>query len=244
MPWKRSLQLTLDRFLVGSEEDRFKRTRFSENLLLDTRSIVQAYGEYNPITKNVYMSRPRATLSEEDIPLCGCRCQDGGERPCETSCENRSMNVECVAGRCSSNTNCSNQRFQEGSSVSLSLALCGQKGIGLVAEQRIEKDSFIIEYTGEVIPRGDYYKRYANRPGTRNYYGVQSNTREVIDATQQGSMARFANHSCAPNCNLECWDVNGEACCGLFAACTIQRGEEITFCYAGTRMGKRTVSCK
>ncbi|ETL49354.1 hypothetical protein L916_01146 [Phytophthora nicotianae] len=142
------------------------------------------------------------------------------------------MNVECVAGRCSSNTNCSNQRFQEGSSVSLSLALCGQKGIGLIADQLIEKDSFIIEYTGEVIPRGDYYQRYA------------SNKREIIDATQQGSMARFANHSCAPNCNLECWDVNGEACCGLFAACTIERGEEITFCYAGTRMGKRTVSWK
>ncbi|ETP45533.1 hypothetical protein F442_08072 [Phytophthora nicotianae P10297] len=83
------------------------------------------------------------------------------------------MNVECVVGRCSSNTNCSNQRFQEGSSVSLSLSICGQKGIGLIADQLIEKDSFIIEYTGEAIPRGDYYQQYA------------SNTREIIDATQQ-----------------------------------------------------------
>nr|KAE8917318.1 hypothetical protein PF009_g32360 [Phytophthora fragariae] len=74
--------------------------------------------------------------------------------------------------------------------------------------------------------------------GSRHYYEVQITDNEVIDASSTGSVARFANHSCAPNATLERWEVNGEICCGLFAAALIQRGTEITFSYLGT--GKKS----
>lgn len=58
---------------------------------------------------------------------------------------------------------------------------------------------------------------------------------EVIDARYVGGIARFANHSCNPNCNVERWEVAGETCCGLFANRAIRPGEEITFSYSGER---------
>jgi len=53
----------------------------------------------------------------------------------------------------------------------------------------------------------------------------------VIDARYIGGMARFANHSCSPNCTIERWEVAGETCCGIFAKRTICAGEEITIRY-------------
>ncbi|KAE9107671.1 hypothetical protein PF005_g13993 [Phytophthora fragariae] len=103
------------------------------------------------------------------------------------------------------------------------------KGIALVADQAIPKGEFIVQYAGEVISIGEYKLREKALTGGRHYYGVTINSREVIDARNKGTLARFANHSCAPNAELQKWDVNGETCCGLFARADILRGEEITF---------------
>jgi SET domain-containing protein len=54
---------------------------------------------------------------------------------------------------------------------------------------------------------------------------------EVIDARNLGGMARFANHSCCPNCLVERWEVAGETCCALFAKQKISAGDEITIDY-------------
>ncbi|EGZ15631.1 hypothetical protein PHYSODRAFT_509638 [Phytophthora sojae] len=134
------------------------------------------------------------------------------------------MNVECIRGQWKTNTDCSYQRFQRGLSLRLSLRSSGERGIGLFTDQYIEKDAFIIEYMGEVIQRGEFYRRCS-----RYYYGVQPTDSEVIDASRQGSLVRFANHSCAPNSRLERWDINGEVCCGLFAIADIECDAELTF---------------
>jgi SET domain-containing protein len=60
---------------------------------------------------------------------------------------------------------------------------------------------------------------------------VALNAHEVIDARRKGNLARFANHSCAPNTELQKWEVGGETCCGLFAVEDIGHGTEITFKY-------------
>ena len=53
----------------------------------------------------------------------------------------------------------------------------------------------------------------------------------IIDATR-GSIARFVNHSCAPNCRMEKWTVAGKPRMALFAGDNgIMTGEELTYDY-------------
>ena len=53
----------------------------------------------------------------------------------------------------------------------------------------------------------------------------------IIDATR-GSIARFVNHSCDPNCRMEKWTVNGKPRMALFAGDrTIMTVEELTYDY-------------
>ena len=53
----------------------------------------------------------------------------------------------------------------------------------------------------------------------------------IIDATR-GSIARFVNHSCAPNCKMVKWTVGGKPRMALFAGTNgIMTGEELTYDY-------------
>lgn len=53
----------------------------------------------------------------------------------------------------------------------------------------------------------------------------------IIDATR-GSIARFVNHSCDPNCRMEKWTVNGKPRMALFAGNRgIMTGDELTYDY-------------
>lgn len=53
----------------------------------------------------------------------------------------------------------------------------------------------------------------------------------IIDATR-GSIARFVNHSCEPNCRMEKWTVGGKPRMALFAGGKgIMTGDELTYDY-------------
>jgi [histone H3]-lysine4 N-trimethyltransferase ASH1L len=53
----------------------------------------------------------------------------------------------------------------------------------------------------------------------------------IIDATR-GSIARFVNHSCEPNCRMEKWTVAGKPRMALFAGDKgIMTGDELTYDY-------------
>jgi len=40
-----------------------------------------------------------------------------------------------------------------------------------------------------------------------SFYFIEFGDGKVIDACEKGSIARFANHSCDPNCHIERWLV-------------------------------------
>lgn len=53
----------------------------------------------------------------------------------------------------------------------------------------------------------------------------------IIDATR-GSIARFVNHSCEPNCKMVKWTVAGKPRMALFAGDNgIMTGDELTYDY-------------
>jgi histone-lysine N-methyltransferase SETD2 len=60
---------------------------------------------------------------------------------------------------------------------------------------------------------------------------------KFIDATKNGGLGRFANHSCNPNCYVAKWTVGNHVRMGIFAKRNIQKHEELTFNYNVDRYG-------
>ena len=89
-------------------------------------------------------------------------------------------------------------------------------------------------FAGEKIPRGACVIEYTGRPATKAQ--IQANTGKYLFWTGRGTMidgniasnkARFINHSCAPNCEI---DIKNRRIY-IFAKRSIKEGEELTYDY-------------
>ena len=119
-------------------------------------------------------------------------------------------------------------------------------GRGVFALRRIPKGTRIIEYKGTLITDEEADRRYsriqAHSPHTM-LFSVDDGL--VIDATRKGNSARWINHSCAPNCEIE------EERHRVFieARRAISPGEELTYDYnlqigeKHTKAAKREHAC-
>ncbi len=73
--------------------------------------------------------------------------------------------------------------------------------MGVYAVAPIKKGKRILEYIGERISHDEADRRYEKKGADdgHTFLFIASN-RTVIDATGGGNVARYINHSCAPNC--------------------------------------------
>ena len=83
-------------------------------------------------------------------------------------------------------------------------------GYGIFAKENISKGKNIIEYIGEKILKkeGDRrsalrIKKYLNSNRTGSVYIFELNSRYDIDGSPKYNKARYINHSCDPNCEVE-----------------------------------------
>jgi SET domain-containing protein len=130
-------------------------------------------------------------------------------------------------------------------------------GRGVFALTHIPKRTRLIEYTGERISHEEADRRYA----AEHEYSPHTmlftvNDDIVIDATRRGSSARWFNHSCSPNCEVE--DEKDRIF--IETRRDIRPGEELTYdynlqlgephtaaakkenpCYCGSRRCRRTL---
>ncbi|KAE9058559.1 hypothetical protein PF007_g31257 [Phytophthora fragariae] len=238
----------MDRFLVGGEAAaNYRRDRWTARPWVEERSVLQDLTEYEVIDQNKFCCRPKQVHEDDEIPHCKCRRGQDWTLTCGIGCENRSMQVECVSGKCVTGGRCSNQQMQDDRNALLSVKNLSHKGMSLFASEQILPGAFVCQYTGEIIRSSTYRRREMELNGVTNYYGMAINNNEVIDARAFGGIARFANHSCQPNCVVERWDVNGEICCGFFAKTLIENNEEITIDYGGgntTATRRKKCMCK
>lgn len=101
-------------------------------------------------------------------------------------------------------------------------------GRGVFALTLIPKRTRLIEYTGERISHAEadarYSEEHASSPHTMLF---TVNDEIVIDATRRGNSARWINHSCTPNCEIEDEDAH------IFIETRrdIRPGEELTYDY-------------
>lgn len=93
-------------------------------------------------------------------------------------------------------------------------------GLGLYAGENIPKGSCIIEYTGRVIS-----KQEEMTSRSRYLFSVTKN--KTIDGASRKNTARYINHSCKPNAEVEIY--KGRVF--IFALRAIKEGEAITYDY-------------
>lgn len=95
-------------------------------------------------------------------------------------------------------------------------------GLGLFAEEVIQKGQLIIEYTGERISDEE-----ADRRGGQYLFVVTDSL--VIDGKGRENIARYINHACKPNAEAE--HDEDEDRIYIRAKKNIKAGEEITYHY-------------
>lgn len=93
-------------------------------------------------------------------------------------------------------------------------------GLGLFAHTPIKKGSCIIEYRGRPLSQKEHYT-------SRSKYLFEVNKRTMIDGAVRSNTARYINHSCAPNCEVELYRSR----IFVMAKKNIKPGEELNYDY-------------
>jgi SET domain-containing protein len=93
-------------------------------------------------------------------------------------------------------------------------------GLGLFAASPIPKGACVIEYIGRQISREEMYT-------SNSRYLFEINSRKTIDGAPRWNKARYINHSCRPNCEIEI--AKGRV--WIFARRNIKMGEELGYDY-------------
>ena len=213
--------------------------------------------EWKKVNKNVFVgdaAQAWRVSKFEEHSSCLCKPETG----CDQDCMNRYMYYECDERNCNLTAEqCGNrafkalqQRVKKGGkyNVGVEVIKTVDRGYGVRSNRQFEPNQIIVEYTGEIITQEECERRmntmYKNNEVRQSnggdpqqliweqcYYLMLFDQNMIIDATR-GSMARFVNHSCEPNCRMEKWTVGGKPRMSLFAGDRgIMTGEELTYDY-------------
>ena len=96
-------------------------------------------------------------------------------------------------------------------------------GVGLFAERDISAGEVILEYSGERISKDQSIQRCSEG----NPFIFDLDDQFDLDGNVESNPARFANHSCSPNCAVE----HTEGRLLVVAQRAIAAGEELTYNY-------------
>ncbi len=109
-------------------------------------------------------------------------------------------------------------------------------GHGVFANVALPADIELIEYTGERITPEDAAQTYGDNRGSGHTFLFTANEHWLIDGNRGGNLARWLNHSCAPNCKAEVHvNIDGDERRDKVWISTLREiaaGEELTFDYA------------
>ncbi len=107
-------------------------------------------------------------------------------------------------------------------------------GRGVFATQTIKKNTKIIQYIGDKVTKteGDKrsakrIKKYLNSEKTGSVYIFELNNKYDIDGYVKQNKARYINHSCSPNCEVDIIDDE----IWISSIKKIKNGEELTYDY-------------
>ena len=93
-------------------------------------------------------------------------------------------------------------------------------GRGMFTHEPIPRGACIIEYTGKSVSKED-------QEGNLGKYLFWTGRGTMIDGNIKSNTARFINHSCRPNCEIDIRKLR----IYVFAKRAIKAGEELTYDY-------------
>ena len=93
-------------------------------------------------------------------------------------------------------------------------------GLGLFAGEDIKKGTCVIEYTGRTLTKEEEYS-------SNSLYLFEVSKKKTIDGATRSNTARYINHSCRPNCEIE---IKKEHVL-VMAKRNIKAGEELSYDY-------------
>jgi [histone H3]-lysine4 N-trimethyltransferase ASH1L len=193
----------------------------------------------------------------ERLPASMCVCPPptaAGELGCDEVCLNRVMQYECNDDNCNLPAEqCGNRAFAELATrtkkggpydVGVEVIKTDKRGFGVRSCRTWAPGQVIMEYTGEIISEGECQRRMQELYKDKQcYYLMELERGLIIDGTK-GSMARFINHSCEPNCEVRMVKVNGTPRMGVFAGeAGIMTGQELTYDYNFDNFGTMQQKC-
>ncbi len=107
-------------------------------------------------------------------------------------------------------------------------------GHGVFAISKIKKNTKIIQYIGEKVTRSEgnrrsekRIKKYLNSNKTGSVYIFELNKKYDIDGSPSYNKARYINHSCSPNCEIDI--INDEI--WIKSIKNIKKDEELSYDY-------------
>ena len=107
-------------------------------------------------------------------------------------------------------------------------------GKGIFATRDIKKNTKIIQYIGEKVSKKEGDKRsesridkYLNSEKTGSVYIFELNKKFDIDGAVSYNKARYINHSCNPNCEVDIIDDE----IWISSIKKIKKGEELSYDY-------------
>ncbi|KAK5701235.1 hypothetical protein LTR17_022770 [Elasticomyces elasticus] len=193
----------------------------------------------------------------ERLPASRCVCratQVEGEQACGDHCLNRVMQYECNDDNCAvKGGECGNRCFADLTSrlkkggafdVGVEVLKTPNRGFGVRSCRTWGPGEIIMEYTGEIVSEGECQRRmHEDYKDKQCYYLMELERGLIIDGTK-GSMARFINHSCEPNCEVRMVKVNGTPRMGVFAGERgVATGQELTYDYNFDNFGEKVQMC-
>ncbi len=108
-------------------------------------------------------------------------------------------------------------------------------GRGVFATEKIKKGERIVRYKGKLRSHEEVDAIYGGHDENGHTFLFTLNDDYVVDANVDGNVARWINHSCAPNCESSIEEHHKgkrhKDKVWIEAARDIQKGEELTYNY-------------
>jgi hypothetical protein len=196
--------------------------------------------KFKLLSKSKYESASMKGLVDvSECMVCCCDTATG----CSDECVNRLLFIECIPESCpcaKASKSCRNMVIQRSEFAKTEVfETADNRGWALRVKEDVAEGTMLCEYTGEVIAKEECMNRLrlTAARGEHDVYIASLDSEHFLDAKYMGGVARFANHSCGPNSQMQKWNVRGETRVVLAAGRDLFAGEEITYNYAMDTVG-------